>query len=97
VDVVIHSYRHRLGSAAGAGRYGELERFLADQPTISVPTITLDGTADGNFPATDGSASAAHFTGPRMYRLVEGAGHNLPRERPREFARAVLDVVQILP
>ncbi|GAA0433853.1 alpha/beta hydrolase [Leifsonia naganoensis] len=92
VDVVIHSYRHRLGSAAGAERYDELERFLADQPAISVPTITLDGTADGNFPATDGSASAAHFTGPRMHRLVEGAGHNLPRERPHEFARAVLDV-----
>jgi hypothetical protein len=50
----------------------------AEQPPISVPAITLDGQADGNFPATDGTASAAHFTGPRTHRQVPNAGHNLP-------------------
>jgi pimeloyl-ACP methyl ester carboxylesterase len=93
VDVVIHSYRHRLAYADGAERYAQLERFLAAQPAIRVPTITLDGTADGNFPSTDGSSSAAHFTGVREHRQVVDAGHNLPRERPHEFAQAVLDVV----
>lgn len=93
VPVVIHSYRHRLGFASGAERYAELEDQLARQPTIPVPTITLDGTADGNFPATDGTAYARHFTGRHDHRQVEGAGHNLPRERPGDFVRAVLDVV----
>jgi pimeloyl-ACP methyl ester carboxylesterase len=58
VDVVIHSYRHRLGYAAGAAVYDRIERRLATLPSISVPSITLDGTADGNFPATDGAPAA---------------------------------------
>ncbi|WP_348789295.1 alpha/beta hydrolase [Leifsonia sp. NPDC080035] len=95
VDVVIHSYRHRMGFADGAEQFAELERFLATQPVIPVPTITLDGTADGNFPATDGTAAAAHFSGPREHRQVDGAGHNLPRERPHEFVRAVFDVTEL--
>jgi len=57
-----------------------------------VPTVTLDGLADGNFPATDGSSSAPHFTGPRDHRQVPNAGHNLPQEAPSAFAAAVLDV-----
>jgi pimeloyl-ACP methyl ester carboxylesterase len=92
VDVVLHSYRHRLGQAPGHPPYEELEERLAAQPPIPVPAITLDGTADGNFPATDGSASAAHFTGPRQHRQVPDAGHNLPQEAPDAFAAAVLDV-----
>ncbi|MEW2572634.1 alpha/beta hydrolase [Streptomyces sp. NPDC047070] len=91
-DVVIHSYRHRLGFAPGAEPYEELEARLAELPGIPVPTITLDGTSDGNFPATDGSSSAHHFTGPRLHRQVPGAGHNLPQERPHAFAEAVRDV-----
>lgn len=89
VDVVIHSYRHRLGLAAGAAPYEELERRLADQPDIPVPTVTLDGLSDGNFPATDGTSTAAHFTGPRVHRTVEHAGHNLPAEAPQAFADAI--------
>jgi pimeloyl-ACP methyl ester carboxylesterase len=92
VDVVLHSYRHRLGQAPGHPPYAELEERLAAQPPIPVPAITLDGTADGNFPATDGTASAAHFTGPREHRQVPDAGHNLPQEAPDAFAAAVLDV-----
>ncbi|MFJ4833723.1 alpha/beta fold hydrolase [Streptomyces sp. NPDC088747] len=91
-DVVIHSYRHRLGFAPGAEPYAELEARLAELPGIAVPAITLDGTADGNFPATDAASSAHHFTGPRLHRHVAGAGHNLPQERPHAFAEAVRDV-----
>jgi pimeloyl-ACP methyl ester carboxylesterase len=91
-DVVLHSYRHRLGFAPGAEQYAELEARLAGLPAITVPTITLDGLADGNFPATDGSSSARHFTGPRLHRKVADAGHNLPQERPEAFAAAVRDV-----
>lgn len=94
VDVVIHSYRHRLGLAPGASRFDELEARLAEAPPISVPTITLDGMADGNFPATDGSQQAHLFTGPREHRQIPHAGHHLPAEAPRAFADAVLDVAE---
>jgi pimeloyl-ACP methyl ester carboxylesterase len=57
-----------------------------------VPSITLDGDADGVTPATDGKAYAPRFTGKRSHRIVAGAGHNLPQEAPRAFADAVLDV-----
>jgi pimeloyl-ACP methyl ester carboxylesterase len=95
VDVVIHSYRHRLGYAPGTPAYIEIERRLAAQPMIRVPAVTLDGLADGNFPATDGSASAAHFTGPRLHLQVPGAGHNLPQEAPKDFADAVRGVIHL--
>jgi len=94
VDVVIHSYRHRLGLAAGASAFADLERRLAALPSIPVPTITLDGTADGNFPATDGSQHDRFFTGPREHRQVDGAGHHLPAEAPHAFAEAVFDVAE---
>jgi pimeloyl-ACP methyl ester carboxylesterase len=91
VDVVIHSYRHRLGLAAGDPGYEALERQLAARPPITVPTITLDGRADGNFPATDGDADRAHFTD-RTHRQVPRAGHNLPQEAPQLFAAAIADI-----
>jgi pimeloyl-ACP methyl ester carboxylesterase len=92
VDIVIHSYRHRLGLAEGHPTYEALEQRLAAQPSISVPTMTLDGLADGNFPATDGTPSAGHFTGPRSHRQILHAGHNLPQEAPAAFADAVLEL-----
>lgn len=88
-DVVIHSYRHRLGFAPGAERYAEPEFRLAELPGIPVPAVTLEGMADGNFPATNGSSTARYFTGPRLHRQVAGAGHNLPQECPHAFAEAV--------
>jgi len=94
VDVVIHSYRHRLGLAPGHAAYEALERRLAEQPSISVPAITLDGQADGNFPATDGTPSAVHFTGRRTHRQVRDVGHNLPQEAPHAFAQAILDLAE---
>ena len=94
VDVVIHSYRHRFGLAAGDLQYAELQRRLAPLPPITVPSITLDGDADGVLAASDGSASAAKFTGRRIHRIVPGAGHNVPQEAPEAFAAAVMEVLR---
>ena len=94
VDIVIHSYRHRLGLAAGFPAYEESEKKLALTPPIRVPAITLDGVADGVIPATDGHASAAMFTGPRIHRQIPNAGHNLPQEAPKAFADAVAELAR---
>jgi pimeloyl-ACP methyl ester carboxylesterase len=92
VAVVIHSYRHRFGLAPSAGdpRYDEIEMGLAAQPNIGVPAITIDGDSDGVNPGT--ARHAKKFTGPHEHRIFRGAGHNLPQERPEEWAQAVLDV-----
>jgi pimeloyl-ACP methyl ester carboxylesterase len=92
VEVVIHSYRHRLGRAPGAPEYRAAEERLAGLPPITVPAITLDGMADGNFPATDGAAHAGRFTGPRRHHRIPHAGHNLPQEAPHAFAAAIAEV-----
>jgi pimeloyl-ACP methyl ester carboxylesterase len=89
VEVVIHSYRHRYGLAQGDPRYDEIEMALAAQPHIVVPTITIDGDADGVNPGT--AHQARKFAGPHEHRIFRGAGHNLPQERPEEWARAVID------
>ncbi len=85
---MIHSYRHRFGLVAGDPAYAEIEARLAAQPPISVPSITIDGDADGVNPGT--ADHAARFTGPRQHRIFPGAGHNLPQERPRDWADAVI-------
>ena len=72
--------------------YDAIEQQLARTPSIDVPTVTLEGLADGNFPATEGLPDEHRFRGPRSHRRVESAGHNLPQEAPAAFARAVLDV-----
>lgn len=95
VDVVLHSYRHRLGLAPGHPPYEEIERKLAALPPIAVPAVTLDGMADGNFPATDGAAGAHHFTAARRHHQVPDAGHNLPQEAPDAFAGAVLELATL--
>ncbi|MFJ2766821.1 alpha/beta fold hydrolase [Streptomyces sp. NPDC087300] len=95
VDVVIHSYRHRLAAAPGDPRYAALERRLLDQPKIAVPTVTLDGQADGVNPPTDGRGHAAHFAGPWTHHVVPGAGHNLPQERPGPFTDAILEAAAL--
>jgi pimeloyl-ACP methyl ester carboxylesterase len=94
VDVVIHSYRHRFGLAAGDPAYVELRQRLVPLPPITVPSITMDGDADGVLPASDGRASASKFTGRRIHRVVEGAGHNLPQEAPEAFAAAVMELLR---
>ena len=91
VDVVIHSYRHRMGLAEGYARYADIERLLAALPVITVPTITLDGDADGVVAATDGKASASRFAR-RQHRIITGVGHNLPQEAPAQFSDAVREL-----
>jgi pimeloyl-ACP methyl ester carboxylesterase len=92
VSVVIHNYRWRLGLAEGESIYASLDRQLAEVPAITVPTITLEGDANGA-PHPDPSSYAAKFSGPYAHRLVRGGiGHNLPQEAPKAFADAVLDV-----
>ena len=92
VPIVIHNYRWRLGLAEGEAEYSDLERRLAEAPAIGVPTITLEGDANGA-PHPEPSAYAAKFSGPYEHRTIEGGiGHNLPQEAPDEFARAVLEV-----
>ncbi|WP_409053517.1 alpha/beta fold hydrolase [Variovorax sp. GrIS 2.14] len=92
VDVVVHSYRHRFGLVPGDPAYDYIERQLAAQPPIAVPTITFDGIDDGVREPADASAHAAKFTGQRSHRLVPGVGHNMPQEVPRLFADAVLEL-----
>jgi pimeloyl-ACP methyl ester carboxylesterase len=92
VDVVIHSYRCRYGLEPGDPAYADIERRLAALPAISVPSITFDGADDGVRPPAQASAAAHRFTGPREHRIVPGAGHNLPQEKPEVFAQAVLEL-----
>ncbi|WP_431278681.1 alpha/beta fold hydrolase [Leifsonia poae] len=92
VAIVIHNYRWRLGLADGESEYDELERRLAEGPTIGVPTITLEGDANGAAHPEPG-AYAGKFTGPYEHRTLEGGiGHNIPQEAPDAFAAAILDV-----
>lgn len=92
IEVVIHSYRHRFGLAAGDPAYAQIEAALAKQPLIAAPAITLDGADDGVLPASGTASDARQFGGPHQHRVIEGAGHNLPQENPRAFAQAVLDL-----
>jgi pimeloyl-ACP methyl ester carboxylesterase len=94
VDIVIHSYRHRFARAEGDPQYADLQRRLAALPPITVPTITLDGDADGVSPATDGTATGAKFSGRRNHRVIPRAGHNLPQEEPQAFAAAVMELIE---
>ena len=92
VAIVIHNYRWRLGLAEGEPQYNELEKRLAEGPVITVPTITLEGDANGA-PHPDPSAYAKKFAGPYLHRTIEGGiGHNLPEEAPKAFADAILEL-----
>jgi pimeloyl-ACP methyl ester carboxylesterase len=92
VEVVIHSYRHRYGLVAGDPQFEEMERRLATTPPITVPTITLEGAADGVTPPGRQQDFSKRFTGRHENRIVPNAGHNLPQEAPQVFANAVLDI-----
>lgn len=91
VAITIHNYRWRLGLAQGEVKYEQLEKKLAATPVISVPTITMEGDANGA-PHPDPSAYAKKFSGRYEFRLITGGiGHNLPQEAPQAFAKAVID------
>jgi len=93
VAIVIHNYRWRLGVAPGDPQYDDLEKRLAASPAISVPTITLEGNANGA-PHPEPAAYRKKFSGKYTHRTITGGiGHNLPQEAPQAFAEAVVDVV----
>jgi pimeloyl-ACP methyl ester carboxylesterase len=92
VAIVIHNYRWRLGLAEGETKYDELERRLAESPVIAVPTITMEGDANGA-PYPDASVYAKKFSGKYSHKVVSGGiGHNLPQEAPKAFADAIIEV-----
>ncbi len=96
VGIVIHNYRWRLGLAEGESKYDDFEKRLAGFPVITVPTITLQGDADGA-PRPDAGAYAKKFSGKYSHRSVKGGiGHNLPQEAPQAFAKAVVDVERLM-
>ena len=94
VAIVIHNYRWRLGLAEGEARYQDLEKHLAAGPNITVPTITLEGDANGA-PHPEPAAYAKKFSGNYAHRTINGGvGHNLPQEAPQAFAQAIMDVAR---
>jgi pimeloyl-ACP methyl ester carboxylesterase len=93
VAIVIHNYRCRLSLAAGEPQYDDLEKRLAEGPVIAVPSVTVEGDANGA-PHPDSRAYAKKFSGKYAHRLLKGGvGHNLPQEAPQAFAEAVVEVV----
>jgi pimeloyl-ACP methyl ester carboxylesterase len=91
-DIVIDNYRWRIGLADGERQYDELEAQLAQAPAITIPTITLEGDANGA-PHLDASAYASKFSGKYAHHVVGGGvGHNLPQEAPSAFVDAVIEV-----
>jgi len=95
VDISIHNYRWRIDLAKGEEKYDDLEKKIAATPNIGVPTITLEGDANGA-PHVDPSLYARKFTGKYAHRAITGGvGHNLPQEAPQAFAEAVVGVTEI--
>jgi len=89
VDVVVHSYRHRYGLAAGDPKFEKMEKALLKQPAIKTPTIVLDAAADGVEPIEGTGKDARFFEGRYERRIIKGVGHNVPQEAPDEFAAAI--------
>ena len=94
VDVVVHSYRHRYGYAAGDPALEDIETALAKKPRISVPAISLCGAEDGVSPPPLKDPDAACFTGPYERRVLRGIGHNIPQEAPEQTLAALKDLLR---
>jgi pimeloyl-ACP methyl ester carboxylesterase len=95
VDVVIHSYRHRIGNAPGEPRFMDTERRLAQRPVIEAPAITLYGGSDGlGRPAAENPGERTQFPKLVARRVIDRAGHFLPRERPEAVSSALLEVLE---
>jgi pimeloyl-ACP methyl ester carboxylesterase len=91
VAIVVHNYRWRLALVAGESQFDDLEKRLAKGPLITVPTITIEGDANGA-PHPDAAAYAGKFTGRYAHKVFKGIGHNPPQESPKEFANAIIEV-----
>ena len=93
VDVVVHSYRHRFALTAGDPTVEDIERQLAKKPRIKVPTISIDGDADGVTPIGGSAAHSGYFTGQYERRVLANVGHNPAQEAPHDFAAAIIDLL----
>jgi len=95
VDIVVHSYRHRIGNAPGEPHFQEMERRLAERPKISAPTITLYGADDGIArPAAENPNEKTQLPALVARRVIAGAGHFLPREKPEAVSSAILELLR---
>ncbi|KTC09212.1 alpha/beta hydrolase [Pseudomonas marginalis ICMP 11289] len=94
VNVVTHSYRHRFGLVDGDPQYAHIQKQLALQPGISVPTVILAGSSDGVTPAQNEQQALGKFTGPARRLILDGIGHNVPQEAPTDFAQAILSLLR---
>ena len=92
VEIVTHSYRHRFGGIPGDPALAGIEARLAQQPDITVPTIVLMGADDGVDPPSPVDHDRRHFRAAYQRRIIPGAGHNLPQEKPDAFAEAIFDL-----
>jgi pimeloyl-ACP methyl ester carboxylesterase len=94
VDIVVHSYRHRIGNAPGEPRFQEMERRLAERPKIAAPTITLYGADDGIArPAAENPNERNQLPGLISRRVIAGAGHFLPREKSDVVSSTILEAL----
>ena len=94
VDIVIHSYRHRFGDLDGDPKPDKIEAKLANRPSISAPTIVMEGRDDGVDPPSEEDFDQPHFTGDYRRIVTEGAGHNFPQGAPTAFADAILSLLR---
>jgi pimeloyl-ACP methyl ester carboxylesterase len=95
VAIAVHNYRWRIGLAKGEPQYDDLDKRLAESPVITVPTITMEGDANGA-PHPEPSSYAKKFSGKYQHRTIKGGvGHNLPQEAPQAFAKAIVEVAEI--
>jgi len=95
VAIAVHNYHWRIGLAKGEPQYDDLDKRLAESPVITVPTITMEGDANGA-PHPEPSSYARKFSGKYQHRTIKGGvGHNLPQEAPQAFAKAIVEVAEI--
>ena len=95
VDVVVHSYKHRFGIVAGDPKFNLIEKDLSKQPTISVPSITIDGETDGVSGLSNITKIKQKFSSHVRHQILPNIGHNVPQEDPKNFSRAVLELAFI--
>lgn len=95
VDVVVHSYKHRFGIVAGDPKFNLIEKDLSKQPTISVPSITIDGETDGVSGLSNITKIKQKFSSHVRHQILPNTGHNIPQEDPKNFSRAVLELAFI--
>ena len=92
VDVVVHSYKHRFGIVAGDPKFDLIEKELSKQPTISVPSITIDGETDGVSGLSNITKIKQKFSSHVRHQILPNTGHNVPQEDPKNFSKAVLEL-----